>query len=133
MFKRQLTYIFLYLASVFLSGCFPVQYTLNPGASGIVVDAQNKKPIAGASVLLTTSSNVDPTRRVSATTNEQGEFVIPADQKWGVYIVPMDPIGLEGVVTVQAMGYNGTKKKFRTSSMGPANSKLGIIPLERSQ
>jgi hypothetical protein len=127
MFKPHHKCSVLVAAAGFLTGCFPIQYTINPGASGAVVDAQSKNPVTGASVLLATSK-----RRVSTTTNNHGEFMVSPDQEWGIYIVPMDPFPLEGSVTIQASGYKETTKQFRTSTIGPANSKLGEISLERS-
>lgn len=133
MIKRKSIYCIFFLVSAFLSGCFPIQYTINPGASGRVVDAENNDPIADANVHLDTSTHTNTKRRVSTTTNNRGEFCIPADQEWGIYIVPMDPFPLTGTVTIQASGYKETTKEFRTSTMGPANSKLGVILLERNQ
>jgi len=115
------------------AGCFPIQYTLNAGASGTVVDARDKSPIAGANVHLDIADYGNAKRRAFATTNDSGEFFFRSDQEWGIYVVLMDPRPIDGLVTVDAIGYKETRRWFRTSTMGPANSKLGVIVLERNQ
>jgi hypothetical protein len=69
-------------------------------------------------------------RRASTTTNDSGAFSFTSVQEWGIYIVPMDPRPIDGLVTIDANGYKETRKWFRTSTMGPANSKLGVIDLQ---
>lgn len=135
MSKRQLTFSILFLIPTFLSGCLPpTRYTISPGASGTVADAQDNNPIKGAVVLFEASSvYAKPERQVITTTNDRGEFSISANQEWGVYAGPESP-RLTGFVKIQASGYKETTKEFGTFMIsGPANLKLGVILLERSQ
>ena len=134
MSKRQLAFFILFLTSVLLSGCLPpTRYTISPGASGTVVDAQDNSPITGASVQFEAPAYANPTKRqVTTTTNDRGEFSIPADQEWGFYAGPEAP-SVQGSVRIQASGYKETTRGFSTLMTGPANSKLGVIPLERNQ
>jgi hypothetical protein len=116
-----------------LSGCFPAQFTLNPGVSGRVIDARTKEPLPGAAVTLRTSTYTNKKRQVAMVSGERGEFLIPPDQEWSVYIVPMDPMMLKGAVAVEAQGHKGVTREFRTTSMGPGVTKLGDIPLEQAE
>jgi hypothetical protein len=132
--KRQLTFFTLFLILVLLSGCLPLtRYTIYPAATGTVVDAQDNSLIKGASVHYEASTYSSSTKRqISTTTNDRGEFSIPAVQEWGRYAGPEAPM-VQGSVRIQASGYKETTRGFSTLMTGSAHSKLGVILLDRSQ
>jgi hypothetical protein len=134
MSKHQLAFFILFLISVLFSGCMPIMpYTIYPGASGTVVDVKDNSPIKGASVHYEASTYSSSTKRqISTTTNDRGEFSIPAVQEWGRYAGPEAPM-VQGSVRIQASGYKETTRGFSTLMTGPAHSKLGVILLDRSQ
>jgi hypothetical protein len=84
--------IFLHISFIlFSSGCFP--YRQLSSFTGQVVDADTKKPIAGAAVLAvyygSTSSvggsNSYPIDAQETLTDENGEFEIPETRRWLVF------------------------------------------------
>lgn len=125
----------LFLIPLFsASGCFPYHFTMRPGAAGQVIDSASKRPIEGAKVTLTTYSAGNKDEDVSVKTRDDGSFIIPADRKWGIIIIlgPFDPLPLNGQVSVRANGYQDGVRDIKITTMGPANSKLGIISLEQA-
>lgn len=116
-------------ASVALVSCAPYHFTARPGASGRVVDARTSRPISGANITLA-ATNISETTISGA----DGAFLVPPKQQWGIYIVPMDPIGWDVHVTIEALGYSSGSREFVTSAMGSAVRELGDIrlsPIER--
>lgn len=130
--KNLITVIVFTAFTSSLTGCFPIHFTLNPGVSGKVVDAKSRTPLV-ANVTLSSSTYSNPNREVTVVTKDDGEFLIPADQEKGIFIVPMDPLTLYGTVTIQVDGYKKIEKGFYTTSMGPAVTELGEIPMEHGE
>jgi len=124
-------YIIVLSAFLLCSGCFPYQYTTKPGVSGTVLDADTRKEIHGANVTLTTYSFPQNKENIETTTTQMdGTFVIQAEQKWGLYMVPLDPAPLKASISVEMEGYNQYNENFYTKTTGPAISKLKNILLE---
>lgn len=130
---RISTYILLIISLTSLSACFPYHFTMKPGASGQVVDSSNKRPVEGATVTLTAYSALNSEEEhVTANTQNDGSFLIPAKQKWSFIILgPFDPLPLKARVSIRANGYLDSVRDININTMGPAISKLGIISLEQ--
>ncbi len=120
------------IVALLYSGCFPYHFTEKPGVSGTVLDARTGIPIPGATVCLTSYPfAVNETKIETSTTQGDGSFLIPAQQRWSLYIVPLDPGPMKGIISVQAKGYKEFVKEFHLNTMGPATTKMKNIPLER--
>jgi hypothetical protein len=136
-------------------GCFPLRVPESPGASGVVVDARTRAPLAGAEVLVSRAlfhsppmvrgvtygpDNPQPiiaptmeealayARPPLVVTGADGRFCIPERDRWIIYIVPMDIWPL-GTLVVQREGYAG-----RVIMLGDAHRsgfiEMGEIALE---
>jgi hypothetical protein len=103
-----------------VTGCFPMRFTVRPGANGTVVDSQTHAPVAGAEVFFSRSSYTfyhfppQPPEIGPAVSNAtppfvftdaSGRFTIPPRKKWGVYIVPMDVFVAPATLVVRRDGY----------------------------
>lgn len=130
MTKNCPKFLYVLVLTLSLAACFPINYTKSPGASGTVIDSKTHAPVIAATVTLTAVTYAAPKAPVTTSTNQSGEFLFPAEQFWGMYIVPMDPLRLTGKVTVQARGYKSTTKEFKTRTTGPAITNFGAISLE---
>lgn len=118
------------LAVVLLTGCFPIHYTRVPGVVGKVIDSRTQQPVVDASVTLKVSTTLkEGERQISGMTDATGRFSFAAEQWWGIYVVPMDPLGLPGAITAVAHGYQSATRSFHSGTMGPAVTNLGDIPL----
>jgi hypothetical protein len=123
--------VLLFLSfGLFAAGCFPYRFTIVPGATGEVVDAQSGAPLSGALVTLTDRYRPDR-YEITGLTMADGRFEIPAKQGWGVVIAPFDPLPVTALVTVQADGYQQAEKKISMTTMGPAITNLGKISMTR--
>ncbi len=100
----------------------------------MVIDAQSKAPISGATVsLMSYGFAARPENDVSGIrTSADGRFEIPPRQEWSVYIVPMDPAPLWGQVKIKANGYVDVEKEISTSVAGPSVTNFGSIPMTRA-
>jgi len=119
------------LLSVLLSGCFPIRYVTQPGASGTVVDSTSSAPVVGATVTLRTERSAKlPSARVSS--GSDGSFAIPAQHSWMIYIPPMDLFGFDGTLDVDAPGYQRAVLPYHSpgtgSGMTSFNVKLVRLP-----
>jgi hypothetical protein len=100
-------------AGMLCSGCWPRSFTTSPGVSGIVLDAQTRSPVAGAKAAVSLSKYppgsldeaVTRTRTPQVTTDDAGQFSIPKEQRWGIYIWPVDSYPEFGLLVVRRDGY----------------------------
>jgi len=114
--------------AVCCSGCFPYRFTARPGASGRVIEAGTHSAVSGATISLSA-----PHGQVMTNAAADGFFRIPAEHRWGIYIIPMDPIRWRTDVTISAEGFTNARRPFIISSMGPGITDLGEIPMERAR
>jgi hypothetical protein len=105
-------------------GCFPYQFTVEPGVKGLLVDARTGLPIPGAEIALRTRKG-----EANTVTSDDGGFRIDAKQNWGIVIAPFDSLHYDCTVSIEASGYDSATMKFRTSSTGPAVTDLGTVHL----
>src|SRR6266446_10100813 len=106
-------------------GCAPYRFTARPGASGRVIDARSRKPIAGATVFLTVR-HMDAWSHSAA----DGSFLLPPEHRWRICIVGEEPANLDVHVSFGAGGYISTSRQFLSSSFGPAMTQLGDIKMQ---
>jgi len=91
-----------------------MRFNVTPGASGVVMDSQSRAPLAGARVAISLAKYPAPsladalevTRPPVVTTDTAGRFYVPADHRWGIYILPVDRFPEFGLLTVQHNGYD---------------------------
>jgi hypothetical protein len=76
-----------------LSGCVIVHDWEARAASGTVVDARSRKPLAGVSVFRVTGET-----RLVATTDSAGRFSVPALDRWYVTVPMGDAMGISKLV-----------------------------------
>ena len=69
--------------------------------------------------------------RADAISEVDGTFQIPADHKWGVFIIPMTPAPRRANVTIHANGYKDVQQEIFSTVIGPATTNFGQITLER--
>jgi hypothetical protein len=112
------------LLSDLLSGCFPIRYVTQPGASGTVVDSTSSAPVVGATVTLSIERGAKlPNACVNSGSN--GSFTMPAQHGWMIYIVPMDLFGFGGTLNVDAPGYQHAALPYYAPGTGS-----GVIPFD---
>ena len=119
-----------FLFAALSAGCFPYHFTLVPGATGKVVDAQSGIPIGQVAVILTDRYRPDEYESTVQTTAD-GRFEIPAKQKWSLVIAPFDPAPAIALVNFRAEGYADVEKRISITIMGPPITDLGTIPMTR--
>ncbi|HEV2287033.1 MAG TPA: hypothetical protein VGR80_13385 [Steroidobacteraceae bacterium] len=95
---RYLPYLSLLMS---LSGCIEITTYVSPSASGTVVDATTKKPIAGATIA------VDDHPGLFAQTNSDGQFFLAATTRTThiFWLAPYRSLPPGGTVVVSADGY----------------------------
>jgi hypothetical protein len=113
-----------------LTGCFPMHFVTRPGISGTVVDDATSRPVIDTTVTL----RMQPVHggiatSTSANTDAKGTFSIAPERHWGIYIVPMDFMGLFGTAEFRAPGYAETSREVRTNPAGLAVVPLGEVRL----
>ncbi len=132
--KKYLNILLLLILIIPCSGCMPYHFTNKPGISGNVIDSTTKDAISGADVKLTTWSFLDKKEKIeTASTGENGSFNIPAEQRWSIYMVPLDPGPLKARVSIEKKGYREFTNEFYINTMGPSITNFKTLPLERLQ
>src|SRR5436189_3973965 len=109
-FKR--TTLLLTLA-LLCTGCCPLRFTTSPGASGRVLDSQTRAPIAGAEVVVSRSTYPPPSaeeafsnhRSSIVSTDTAGQFSIPPQHGWNLFVLPIDAFPPFGLLVVKRNGY----------------------------
>jgi len=110
------------------SGCFPYHYTIRPGLSGTVVNAQTHAPLAGAGICFGTNTTA------VALSASDGSFHVPPGRAWGVWAINQDvasPTRGSGV-NIRHTGYESysTVVVFSPTKRGKgATKQIGVIPL----
>ena len=123
--------LLLLLAALSLSGCvIPYKYTMRQGASGIVRDDASGAPISGAAVVVEVGKERETAKGV---TGPDGSFRIPGVSKWGIYIVPMDPMGIAWSLTIRAKGYRDYSSHATTTVMQTSVREVGEIKLKKEE
>lgn len=102
--------------SVFCTGCFPVHVTTRPGATGVVVDADTRTAVVGATVSVIPLGINDPPAAVD--TGFAGAFQVPAKRQWGIYIMPTDIFPIAYRLSVRREGYRQTDVQFSFMPLG---------------
>jgi hypothetical protein len=114
-----------------VTGCFPMHFVARPGISGTVVDEATSVPIANASVTLEMQAvQGRMPASTTTTTDATGAFLIAPKRRWGIYVVPMDFMGLVGTAHFRAPGYIEGACEVRTHPAGLAILRLGEVRLE---
>jgi hypothetical protein len=120
------------------SGCFPLRHTLSPGASGVVVDANTHVPIPGAEVVIS-HSTYPPSTAEEAFTNSRppivktpmsGNFSIPPERGWDLFVVPIDAFPPFGLLVVRHDGYEPALVPFWSRSTKPLGEVV-MKPVEK--
>lgn len=101
------------MAGCLCAGCVPLRFTAGPGASGTVIDSKTGAPISGAQVAISLCKYPPPSvddalaveREPKVTTDQSGQFSVPADRRWGIYIWPVDSLPEFGLLLVKHDGY----------------------------
>ena len=113
-----------------LTGCFPMHFVTRPGISGTVVDDATSRPVVDATVTLRMQAvRGGIATSTSTTTDAKGTFSVAPERRWGIYVVPMDFIGLFGTAEFRATGYAETSRELRSSPAGLAVLNLGEVRL----
>jgi hypothetical protein len=109
------------------SGCFPVKQTVSPGASGVVLDSKTREPIPGAEAVISLAV-YPPDSAGDAFTNSRppvvitqggGEFLIPPERGWDLFVVPIDFFAPFGLLVVRHAGYQPVLVPFWSRSVKP--------------
>jgi hypothetical protein len=99
-----------------------MRHTTSPGAMGLIVDAKTHAPVAGAEVMVsrahftgygTIDQLVPPTlnevltsaRAPLSISGTDGRFSIPPEQRWMIYVIPMDVFNPSGSLLIRRSGY----------------------------
>jgi hypothetical protein len=114
-----------------LVGCFPYHYTLRPGVTGVVLDARTGSPVANATVAVRSRDFHGQIGEVTLATGADGKFHLAPEQRWGIYVVPMDVFGPWVDAAITAPSYETKTFKLTASAMGPREVALGEIRLTR--
>ena len=117
----------LIFCSLCCSGCFPVRHTLSPGASGVILDSSTHAPIAGAEVVISHLTFPPPSAEEAFTnsrppvvkTERGGEFLIPPERGWDLFVVPIDAFPPFGLLVVRRDGYQPALVPFWSRSVKP--------------
>jgi hypothetical protein len=132
--KKQLAMFLMLFLIISCAGCMPYHFTKKPGISGVVLDSSTNDTIAEADVELTTWSFPDKKEKnETISTRDDGSFVVPAEQYWGIYMVPLDPGPIKARVSIAKKGYTEFTRDFYINTMGPSVTKFDNILLERLQ
>jgi hypothetical protein len=117
------------LLLIFCSGCFPYYFTTRPAATGVIVDANTRAPIAGAEVVVT-RERVEG-RVGKASSQSDGTFHTPSAHMLGVYIIPGDVFPFPFTLTIRHDGYQDYVQRISHRAMGDGSAHLfGEIQLE---
>jgi hypothetical protein len=101
------------LAGCLCIGCVPLRFVASPGASGTVIDSKTHAPVSGAEVAISLCKYPPPSvddalaveREPKVTTDQSGQFSVPPDRRWGIYIWPVDSLPEFGLLLVKHDGY----------------------------
>ncbi|UCD15607.1 MAG: hypothetical protein JSV34_00720 [Candidatus Omnitrophota bacterium] len=127
--------IILWIICIFsLSGCVPVRYTLKPGISTTIIDAQTKTPIENAIIKIYKNTESDKWIEIaSEESDNKGQCLIKSKGKWGLHCLMMDSIVHKYAITIEKENYKKyTKEVYGTIATGPAIYKLEKIKLEKN-
>jgi hypothetical protein len=133
----------LILSAIFCSGCIPYHYTLQPGATGTVVDSKSGCPLPDAQVILSSIHGTwDPTNNIdvfftnqvaSTTSTNNGTFHIPPKREWSVLIfIPIDFPWKRYELRVENTNYQTLKFRFTSFPLDTgkqASTNFGVIKL----
>lgn len=125
--KRQ-GIIIVFAAAWALSGCFPYHYTITPPATGRVVDAQDGRGIASASVSITSETGWwrNRERVTEATTDQDGRFSVPAQKLWAIHWAQQEPYWPQFTLQVNAPRYFEYREEVITRGM--SRDKVHMLP-----
>lgn len=123
-------HFFLLLPICFLmAGCFPYHYTTSPGLSGTVVNAETRKPLAGAAISYSGRTN----NTVVTFSADDGSFSVAPERKWGIWIIPQDVFMMPCTISFSHAGCetNYVKFSFSFAMTGKdATKQFGIVALK---
>jgi hypothetical protein len=127
--------IILWIICIFsLSGCIPVRYTLQPGVSTTIIDAQTKTHIENAIIKIYKKTESDKWVEIaSEKSDNKGQCLIKSKGKWVLHCPMMDPYAYKYRITIMKDNYKKyTKEVYGTVPTGPAIYKLEKIKLEKN-
>jgi hypothetical protein len=120
------------IAALACSGCLPLRFTTSPGASGVVLDSQTRAPIAGAEVVISHSTYPPASvgeaftnsRPPLVTTETNGQFSIPPEHGWDLFVIPVDAFPPFGLLVVKHDGYEPVLVPFWSRDIKPLGELL---------
>ena len=116
------------LALTLCAGCIPYRFTDRPAASGIVVDAITRTPIAGAGVEVTAVRA--GTQSGKGESGADGSFSIPAKKKWGFLPLIGDIFPNAFILTLQSGGYYSLTIEFAQHPGGAGATNFGTLQMK---
>ena len=119
--------LILVLTASLLTGCFPAVVASAPSAMGRIVSPSGQ-PSVGVEVRALrerytrddhghTAKTLEP--YAVTETNESGEFILPMDASWGIYIAPMDFFSQPAQLEVVEPGRNLKPDRVLHSTLIP--------------
>jgi hypothetical protein len=114
------------------TACLPLRLTTSPGASGRVLDSQTRAPIAGAEVVISRSTYPPPSveeafsnhRSSIVSTDTAGQFSIPPEHGWNLFVLPVDAFPPFGLLVVKRNGYQAALVPMWSRSVKPLGELL---------
>ena len=130
----------LILSAIFCAGCIPYRYTLQPGATGTVVDNESGVPLPNAHVVLsrmdgtwnpTNITHIFFTNQVASTAStNDGTFRISPKKGWRVFLLlPIDYTYPKYELEVEGTNYQTLKFQFFSISINHGITNFGTIKL----
>jgi hypothetical protein len=137
----------LILLLVFCAGCIPYHYTLQPGATGTVMDGKSGTPLSHVHVVLSRiSGRWNPTNNISefftnqvasTTSANDGTFHISSKREWGILIlIPQDFFWANYEFKVENTNYQTLKFRFASVAIDTgkqSTTNFGVIKLSADQ
>lgn len=126
---RILTSFLVLTVALCFSGCiaFPYKYTKRQETSGVLIDGDSRRPVAGASITLS-SQYEEP---ISVLSKKDGSFVVPNSRFWSLFMVGMHYPFISWSLTVTAPGYQTHTDEFGFSMYKNKPIQLGSIILKK--
>lgn len=122
------------LTAMLCGGCWPRRFVAGPGVAGVVVDAQSQKPLSGVEAAISLSKYPPDSpseawslrRNPTVISDTNGQFVVPIDKRWGLYIWPVDSFPEFGLLVLKQRGYQTSSIPVWSHSM----TNVGLVFLK---
>jgi len=120
------------VAASLLVGCWPARFTYRTGIKGVVISADDGKPVAGASIRLAVPRE-GMVPAMSIVTTREGRFEVEPYYQWHIASVLGENWPVKGSLEVSAPGYLPHMQELSWSRTGPHTQDLGTVRLTRLQ